>query len=129
MRMFLARLKASEAPQGFVSYSFLGEYLEHPDEGYFILTNTCAILEMAKQIQDPKTKEVKISIEAIFQTDTALTNGSLLLNSNDCIFTRFVNPDDEILNTYNASIEKFRLDKIRIQKASNIPSNISQLGI
>lgn len=129
MRMFLARLKASQAPQGFVSYSFLGEWSEHPQKGYFNLSNTCAILEMAKQVQDPKTKEVKISIEAIFQTDTSLSNGDLLIDSNDCIFTRFVAPDDEILNTYNSSIEKFRLDKIRIQKASNIPSNISQLGI
>lgn len=117
----LCRFKQGLGAQGFLTSSYLGKEVAR-SEGVVTLEKVCAIYEVLTVAKNPETGENEMDIGTKFYTQSQITNGQIPLNESDCLFIREVEVDDEILIGYHSTIEKFRLEKMNIQKANSVPT-------
>ena len=121
--LVLIQLKPKCSFQGFISTSYIGEVEEYrPRAPTYTLKRVCTLYEVLSQ--NPAVKGFDINTR--YYTNFIASNGPITFSGSDVLFSRIVEPGDEILKGYEDAHAALRLSKINIQQASVTP-NVSPI--
>ena len=111
----LLRMKNSSAMPGFLSTSYMGEFVRDK-AGKIELKNTCLVLEMLFRDQQGNQ-----DLRTNYVTNSAVSNGVLKVEASEVYAARDVDGDDEIMKGYQEAMNALRLAKANLKHASQLP--------
>lgn len=123
--LVLLQLKPKNSFSGFVSTSYIGKVVktlgEKASPSGFLLEKVCVLYEALAA-----DKKGEMSLQIKYYTNSIVSNGTLQFKSEDILFWREVDADDEVLAGYHSAHEGLRMEKAGLHRANKNPKELQR---